>query len=247
VSKIRQQALVWRLHAKTPTYQRRARRLISSLQMIDPAVSYVSFSAGKDSAVLAHAAHSVHPGIPICCVDSGVPYRWTEEEREGWLQYASENGWNLIIFPWNKWGGNLRRAADEKSHQKSAHRSMFAGLQSWARTEGRTHYLTGMRADESKGRRVRLSTHGEIYLQANGFTRHCPLGLWSTQDIWAYTITQGLPWLTIYDHLGPSARNGLIGRSGIQHGRMVWLRKYYPEAYRVARDELGLDYARDNA
>jgi hypothetical protein len=48
-----------------------------------------------------------------------------------------------------------------------------------------------------------------------------------------------MPWLTIYDYLGPDARNGLIGRNEEAYGRLVYLRKYYPEAYRVAREVFG--------
>ncbi len=62
-------------------------------------------------------------------------------------------------------------------------------------------------------------------------------------DIWAYIIDHDLPWLRIYDCLGPEARNGWIGRNGLEHGRMVYLRKYYPEAYRFARDILEVPYA----
>lgn len=247
-SLIRSQALYWQLHARQKAYRRKVDRLLADLTALDPAMSYVSFSAGKDSAVLAHAAHRVLPGIPICCVDSGVPYRWTQEERDRWLHYAAEQGWDLRIFPWDKWGNRaIREAGGERDHQQAAHRSMFADLEAWARGEGRMHVLIGLRAAESPGRRASLSTHGEVYRKRDGFVRHCPLGRWSVDDIWAYTLTNGLPWLTIYDHLGPEARNGLIGRSGAQYGRMVWLRKYYPQAYRVARDDLELTEARDMA
>lgn len=52
-------------------------------------------------------------------------------------------------------------------------------------------------------------------------------------------MSEGLPWLSIYDHVGPTARNGLIGRNGLEQGRLVYLRRYYPEAWRVAREMFG--------
>jgi 3'-phosphoadenosine 5'-phosphosulfate sulfotransferase (PAPS reductase)/FAD synthetase len=67
----------------------------------------------------------------------------------------------------------------------------------------------------------------------------CPLAEWSARDVWCCLVTHGLPWLTIYDHLGPAARNGIIGRNGEAHGRLVYLRKHYPAAYQEAR-RLGL-------
>lgn len=62
--------------------------------------------------------------------------------------------------------------------------------------------------------------------------------------MWAYILERDLPWLGIYDALGPQARNGLIGRNGVEHGRMAFLRRHYPQAWRVARDTLELEFAR---
>jgi len=67
----------------------------------------------------------------------------------------------------------------------------------------------------------------------------CPISLWTAADVWTYIVSEGLPWLSIYDHVGPTARNGLIGRNGLEQGRMVYLRRYYPEAWRVARELFG--------
>lgn len=218
------------------------KHLISSIEAVPADNAYVSFSAGKDSAVLAHAANVVYPGIQIWMVDPGIPTHWTEEEQDKWLEYASSMRWSLRVFPWDKWA-EVGEAASEKDHRKKAHDSMFEEMHKQAHEESRTHVLMGLRAQESHGRRFSLATHGEAHTSRSGTTRHCPLGLWTHDDIWAYTITHGLPWLTIYDHLGPEARNGLIGRSGVQQGRMAYLRRYFPDAYRHARDVLGLDYA----
>lgn len=248
MSEIQEQMLAFRLHAKTRAYHRRLDRLRCSLDGLEPARCYVSFSAGKDSSVLAHAAHVQHPGIPIRCVDTGVPYHWTEAERSMWSAYAQAQGWDYQIIPWDKWGDDgIRQAQSTGDHARAAHGSMFTDLHTWAEGAGRDHFLVGIRADESKGRRATLSTHGEYYRLANGTVRVAPLGLWSWMDVWAYIVTHDLPWLSIYDYLGPRARNGLIGRNGVEDGRMVWLRKFYPEAYRIARDHLDLDYARDTA
>lgn len=205
-------------------------------------MAYVSFSAGKDSAVLAHAAHAVHPGIPIWMVDPGVPTHWLGAERQRWIDYAAASGWTLRLFPWDKWA-DVGAANGEQQHRKMAHNAMFEAVHAQAAAEGRTHVVMGLRAQESPGRRASLSTHGEAYTSRTGITRHCPLGSWTHDDVWAYTLTKGLPWLEIYDHLGPDARNGLIGRSGVQQGRMAYLRRFFPEAYRHARDVLQLDYA----
>lgn len=215
---------------------------------IDPARTYVGFSAGKDSAVIAHACARVWPSVPIAMVDPGVPTHWLEEERQEWVDYAATQGWRLEIFPWDKWGDlGIATAKDAASHADAAHRSMFADLYDWAAAEGRDHYVMGLRADESRGRKLRARRYGLCHEHANGRTSHTPIAWWSTDDVWCYIIKHGLPWLTIYDHLGPDARNGLIGRNGLQNGRLAYLRKYYPAAFRAARDQLGFAWIKNNA
>ncbi len=242
---IADQVIAFRIHAKTRGFLRRVEELHDVLASLDPRRCYVSWSSGKDSGVVAHAAHAVHPGIAICKVDAGVPVHWSEAERRTWIEYASRQGWDLHLFTWEKYQEKkIALAEHDEAHRRAAHESMFAPLSAWAQETGRDHILMGIRAEESRGRRASLATHGERYRALNGMTRVAPLGRWTTMDVWAYTVTKSLPYLDIYRHLGPEARNGLIGRSGCNHGRMVYLRRFYPEAYRHARDVLDLEYAR---
>jgi 3'-phosphoadenosine 5'-phosphosulfate sulfotransferase (PAPS reductase)/FAD synthetase len=244
---ISEKMLEYRLLAKRAEYRRKRDSLISLLSSLDPAASYVSFSAGKDSSVIAHAAHAIFPSIPICMVDPGVPFHWTEGDRTTWSAFAAQAGWRLLQFPWDKWGApGVAGAGSEKAHQRAAHASMFDDLQAWASAEGRPVVVMGLRAAESKARTMDFAARGHIHRYASGErSRVLPIATWTTDDVWTYIIEAGLPWLDIYAALGPDARNGMIGRSGIMHGRMAYLRRHFPEAWRVARDTLGLDYARN--
>jgi 3'-phosphoadenosine 5'-phosphosulfate sulfotransferase (PAPS reductase)/FAD synthetase len=86
-----------------------------------------------------------------------------------------------------------------------------------------------MRAAESRNRRILLAAN-------RGETKNTlqPIWDWSTEDVWTYTVKHELPWLSIYDHLGPDARNGLIGKNGREYGRLVYLKRFYPDAFRMA-------------
>ena len=91
-----------------------------------------------------------------------------------------------------------------------------------------------MRAEENNTRRkFPASTRGE--------TEHTlqPIWNWNAEDVWTYIVRHGLPWLSIYDHLGPHARNGLIGKNGLEHGRLAYLKLYYPEAFLRACELFG--------
>jgi 3'-phosphoadenosine 5'-phosphosulfate sulfotransferase (PAPS reductase)/FAD synthetase len=229
--------MVYRLHARTPGYQQKRSRLFYELrQQLDNAC-YVSFSAGKDSAVCAHACHIVLPGIPILSSDSGCPMRWLESERVQWQEYADAQGWNYHLFHWNKWGNRVSEATgDAVEYRKRVHASMFSELEAWAIERGFTRRIWGLRKDESIARKVRTGVDGN-----HNQHRLAPIRDWSTDDVWAYIVTHGLPWLSIYDYLGPSARNGLIGIGGSENGRLAFLKQYYPEAYRMARQLFNAD------
>jgi 3'-phosphoadenosine 5'-phosphosulfate sulfotransferase (PAPS reductase)/FAD synthetase len=229
--------MVYRLHATTAEYRQREARLFALLRRELGPNCYVSFSAGKDSSVVAHAAHAVMPGIPILKSDSGCPFSWLESERQQWVAYAKANGWNLLLFPWDKWSQSTRDAGDDAlEHQRRVHSTQFAAIESWGKAHGRTRRVTGIRAAESVRRKM------SIRLGFGASANHLsPIGTWDEDDVWAYIIKHGLPWLSIYDYCGPSTRNGLIGKNGSEFGRLAFLKLYYPEAYRLARTLFSAD------
>jgi 3'-phosphoadenosine 5'-phosphosulfate sulfotransferase (PAPS reductase)/FAD synthetase len=217
------------LRAARTQFRSRLRLLFATLRQELDSRCYVSFSAGKDSSVLAHACHYIMPGIPILMVDPGSPVHWTASEKQTWLDYAEAQGWNLKLFPWDKYA-TAPRTGDLTTYRTKVHDDMFRDLNAYAQERGLTRRVMGLRRQESKNRRhVQWATPNTL----------CPLVDWTVDDVWCYIVKSGMPWLTIYDYLGPEARNGLIGRNGEAYGRLVYLRKYYPEAYRVAREVLG--------
>jgi phosphoadenosine phosphosulfate reductase len=227
-------------HAARPAWRA---RVDAALKLIGEHIddhSYVSWSAGKDSMVVADLCRRLRQDVPILMVDPGVPTHWTDNERESMLAYAERSGWALKIFPWDKW----RRLAAEMSveeHRRIAHDDMFADLTAWADERGLDQRFVGLRAEESPTRAMHIGRRGKASHNADGRRWVAPIGDWRAEDVWAYIVSRDLPWLTIYDHLGPRARNGLIGRSGVEHGRLGWLKIHYPEAYEEAKRLMPVD------
>jgi phosphoadenosine phosphosulfate reductase len=228
--------MVYRLHACTPEYKQKHARLLCELRRQLDGTCYVSFSAGKDSAVCAHACNILRPGIPVLLVDPGCPTHWLENEREQWVAYAKEHAWNYHVFSWLKWRPDTSNISGATEYRAKVHASQFVDLEAWATEHGFKRRVMGLRGQESRVRRMSLATdHGA------SAKRLCPLNLWTTDDVWAYIITHGMPWLSIYDHLGPDARNGLIGLNGSQNGRLAFLKRHYPDTYRQARQLFNAD------
>lgn len=217
----------YQLRGHHADYRQREWTALRWLKRRIDATCYVSWSAGKDSMVAAHLAQRLQPGIQMLMVDPGVPVHWTESDRSLMLDFAASDGWNVRLVPWDKFG--VATPDDQRAYRDSIHARMFGDLTAYADGAGLSCRITGMRAAESRNRaRLLRSRRGE--------TAHTlqPIWDWTTDDVWTYTISHELPWLSIYDHLGPAARNGLIGKNGTEQGRMVYLRKYYPEAFRMA-------------
>lgn len=234
----------YRLHARLPAFRRlvaRARGLLE--EQLDETAS-VAFSAGKDSTVVAHLCHSVRPGIHMLCVDPGTPWHWTEDERRMWLEYADAQGWALRLFPWDKWGDvGIASARDERQHQRAAHTSMWHDMHAWQREHGLTTIVMGLRANESIARRWSIRVRGQVYEYSDHpvYRRAVlPIAHWATRDVWAYLVDHNLPWLEIYDLIGPDARNGWVSRSGGAE-LQAELRRASPDIAQAARTVLPTD------
>lgn len=220
----------FRLLAAQPGFRSRVARTQAWLRARLRATDALSWSAGKDSMVLVHLCRTINPALPILCVDVGVPYHWSQDDADRLTAWCAAEGWDVRYFPWDKWGTTAAAiTVDEAAYRKVIHAGQFADLEAWSTTHGYTRRVDGMRIAEHGARAIFLRRcRGETAKSLH------PLWQWSTDEVWAYIVAHDLPWLSIYDHLGPQARNGLIGRNGSARGRLVYLKRFYPAAFRRA-------------
>lgn len=182
----------FRLHAQMPEYKRRkekAQALIAD-GLTKCAAPYVACSFGKDSAVLLHLVLRHLPDVSVRFI------RWQESDIID--NYADTiDAWRQR-FPINLSILDLRRDSLDDSVS-----DRWQQLQSVAPADG---YFIGLRAEESKGRRMTLRTMGAICQLKSGLWRIAPLAWWSTDDVAAYTIEHELPVLDTYHADGFGAR-----------------------------------------
>lgn len=231
------------LHARLRATRARFDRALELLDRELDEHSSVAFSAGKDSTVVADLCNRVRPGIPMVMVDRGVPYEWSEEERQGVIDYAAAHGWSLTLIDWDlgrvavdAWSSP--RGKRTSGHQSVAQHPMWDDMHAWQRERGMTTVVMGLRRYESRGRMIHIARRSQVFDYAPGHPvyRRCilPIAHWTDRDVWAYLVTRDLPWMRIYDLQGPDARSGWVGRAGGQR-RTAALRLHAPELATPAR------------
>lgn len=195
---------------------------------------YCAISGGKDSAVLAHLVGRVNPSVPA---------RWlaTEPLVDPYCRHAI----NLIVTH-----AGLR---DFREHTNWCHRDPFGwhatgtledGIQSIQAEVGTSRYILGVRANESKVRKLSARCHGKFTA-----TSCRPLLWWTAADVFAYAAIHHVPLHPTYGMMGggrwPRDRlrvSFLTLRHGENMGREEWEREYYGDVINSLSARTGTDH-----
>lgn len=179
---------------------------------------YVGSSWGKDSVCVAHLAVEVAPHVPIIWFRGGdIENPYCALVRDAFLKQHPTARYEerkiALDAPWDGFSEHDGAQAEFERESRSA--------------GGR--YVSGVRADESSVRTLRMRRHG--YSTRNTCA---PLGWWSAADVFAYLHAHDLPVHPTYamtlggaiprDQLRVASLGGHRGRG---HGRAEWEQHYY--------------------
>lgn len=146
---------------------------------------FVSCSFGKDSAVLLHMVMKHRSNIEARFI------KWPES----YLIYDFEK----VIEAWIALGANVKILELTRESLNDKVRDRWLRLAAMNEADGS---FVGLRADESKGRRMTLISNGTVFKNKNGFYRICPIAFFNTEDVAAYIYQHNLPTLNIYKQEG---------------------------------------------
>jgi 3'-phosphoadenosine 5'-phosphosulfate sulfotransferase (PAPS reductase)/FAD synthetase len=187
----RRWAETFRAWAETEEHQRalvEARRVIAEA-LAQSRKPIVNFSGGKDSTVLVHLVLEQKPDVHVLHWDYGrafVPYPVHREI----LRIAEQLGVQHLRVETSPLYRKLGRRA---RNVMGAH--LLGKLVPQLAEEGYDVQFIGLRAEESSKRSRRIRA-GRL---VGAIREVWPLACWRWLDVWAYIVTRGLPYLSLYD------------------------------------------------
>jgi phosphoadenosine phosphosulfate reductase len=145
---------------------------------------YVAFSGGKDSTVLLHLALQCQPEIPVFHWDYGV-FMPREFEAEIQLNMTKIGAKNI----------HVEKRLSENKQCQFGYQAFFGSVHKFMEKENLEVALIGLRKEESSKRKAKIKSQpaNEVY----------PLADWGWKDIWAYIVSNNLPYPKVYDVYGP--------------------------------------------
>ena len=243
----------WRdvaLHARSRELVRRVERARRDLDLAlaqdVPGGWRLGLSGGKDSSALAALCAAHGAILPAMSVKDDLDY---PGEVEALRALADRTGHALsILTPPVSLLGYLQTTrpsliADLHGRTADLSARWFYGLLDQHRTqEGYGGVLLGLRAEESRGRRLNHATRGAVYQRADGLHVAQPLGSWTALDVHAYLWREGIPVLPVYLCVDPGADalalrkswwvcGGGPARNGAHY---AWLRRWWSNLWRLA-------------
>lgn len=235
---MREELEAYRLHGKLPVIKRRTDRALETIRDWRARCQkpYIAWSTGKDSTLCLRLALRVDPKIQVVYfdADSCLP--------------DSEKFIERLVPEWNL---NFRRVKTRPILDVLAQYGLtYPGIEYQTmkatvyepikslRAEGYDGVIVGVRAEESRGRKIAASALGSMFrAKSSGMLTCWPLAQWASRDVWGATINGELPYNTAYDKTRFAEFEEMrvsywAGETNRTYGRYVWLRYYYPDLYR---------------
>jgi phosphoadenosine phosphosulfate reductase len=151
---------------------------------------YVSFSGGKDSTALLHLVLKQDPHVLCFHWDFGRYFLPRKLEKEI-LRIARRIGSKKV------WVETSSGYEIKKREAKEFYKCFFGRVLPLLRKKKFDSVFLGLRKEESVRRKLRLGCG--YFEEEGGLTNIYPLRDWTYKDVWAYILSNKIPYLSYYD------------------------------------------------
>ena len=203
---------------------------------------YVAWSGGKDSTCVAHLANSIIPNIPIVWFNSGLEFPDTQPYVE---RIAKKYNFNIRIYNVSPNALEVLRDTGTWDHDSvinpevaNLHRILITMPSDQAHSIFGVGELSGLRAEESAGRRVLLSKNKGVYNRLDGSKVYAPIWSWSSEQVDGYLAANSVEINPVYKKLEDVGAPRRAQRVGLtvdgnnpDFGRYTYLRLAYPDLW----------------
>jgi len=190
----REYFLAW---SRTEEHRARVEESLEFLGTLRGKRVYVAFSGGKDSICTLHLSYRVlGPGIEVFHWDHGpwlVP-RPVEDELQRIMRAVAPKAVHIVRT------GKALQGERARWDYRAWYRAFFGTLEKLRVERGWEVGLLGLRGEEGVRRRLRTGEWCEL---RGGVALCYPIRRWTWRDVWAYIVSNGLPYPSVYDAYAP--------------------------------------------
>lgn len=215
------------LHARKPAFQKHVDVALKTIKaFLEKAQNpYIAVSGGKDSSVLLSLCRRIHPNLDAVHLDFHTAYPETLALFETYE--------NLKFIDVGSRLEMLEAGGTADTSKKGKIRNFDVKRIS---AEGYDGYFYGLRAEESSKRRMLQKSRGNYFQRKDGLWVCQPIVNFLYEDIWAYIVSEKLPYNAFYDgmwdrpkHQQRVADYALVKEAN--NGSVAYLKMTHPELF----------------
>lgn len=192
---------------------------------------YIAFSTGKDSTAVLNLVREQSPSVPAVYFDADCSF----PESQAMLEKTE----NVIVFPtlepllktFKRFGGF---DAGPELERETMRTTVWEPIGQLVEQHGFDGVAYGLRAEENRGRAMHAKYRGAVFqYKRDGLWGCQPIHDWLYDDVWAYIVSNGIPYCGVYDRMWdmPEEDQRLsywAGETKRRWGRWAWLKRNYP-------------------
>jgi 3'-phosphoadenosine 5'-phosphosulfate sulfotransferase (PAPS reductase)/FAD synthetase len=201
---------------------------------------YIAFSGGKDSVCVLRLVREQAPAVPAVYLDADNCFPE--------VSALIGNTPNCLRYPTSEpFFDTLKRFGLEGGadlDRQTMRSTVYEPVRTLLTDYDYDGCVYGIRAAESYGRRQSVRYNGALFYSKQYGVWQCqPLGHWTYDDVWAYIVSNNVPYAGTYDKMWDMPEDDQrvsywAGETKRRWGRYAWLKRNYPELWNKLAAEI---------